>query len=117
LPFDPFTYARRATPVVTLANGVQCGGEQTIRVVVTRAVFAQIAPRINPKADVKPEAVCEDLDLLELDPTQDISSAQISSDARLVTVKDGTPLPVITTFRLLAAKLQQLGRSNPKLLG
>ena len=116
LPFDPFTYARRATPVVTLANGVQCGAEQTVRVVVTRAVFDQISPRINPKADVKPEAVCEDIDLLELDPRQEFSGAQIGSDARLVTVKDGTPLPVITAFRLLAAKLQQLGRRNPILL-
>jgi (E)-4-hydroxy-3-methylbut-2-enyl-diphosphate synthase len=34
----------------------------------------------------------------------------------LVTVKDGVALPAITAFRLLAAKLKRLGKSNPILL-
>jgi (E)-4-hydroxy-3-methylbut-2-enyl-diphosphate synthase len=116
LSFDPFTYSRRLTPAIELADGVQCGGEHTIRVVVTRATFDQVAPKITPKADVKPEAVYENLSLLELDPTQEIPLAQLASDTQLVTVKDGTPLPVITAFRLLATKLRQLDRRNPILL-
>ena len=115
-PFDPFTYTRRLTPAIELADGVQCGGEQTVRVVVTRATFDKVAPKISPKADVKPEAVYEDLNLLELDPTQEIPIEQINCDTQLVTVKDGTPLPVITAFRLLVAQLLQLGRRNPILL-
>src|SRR5262245_13330528 len=34
----------------------------------------------------------------------------------LVTVKDGVGLPAVTAFRLLAARLHQLGRRNPILL-
>ena len=37
-PFDPFAYRRRRpTPEIELTEGIKCGGEQTIRVVVTRA--------------------------------------------------------------------------------
>ena len=70
LPFDPFTYTRRRTPEIELADGVKCGGEQTVRVVVTRAAWDKVAPKLSPKADVKPEAVYEDLNVLEIDPTQ-----------------------------------------------
>src|SRR5438876_2281663 len=35
LPFDPFAFDRRETPDIELADGVKCGGEQTVRVVVT----------------------------------------------------------------------------------
>jgi hypothetical protein len=35
---------------------VKCGGEQTVRVVVTRATWDKVAPKLSPKADVKPEA-------------------------------------------------------------
>jgi (E)-4-hydroxy-3-methylbut-2-enyl-diphosphate synthase len=62
---------------------------------------------------VKPEAVYEDLNIAELDPTQDF---EINCDTQLVTVKDGVSLPAITAFRLLVAKLKRLGRSNPILL-
>jgi (E)-4-hydroxy-3-methylbut-2-enyl-diphosphate synthase len=112
-PFDPFAFERRETPEIELADGVKCGGEQTIRVVVTRATFDKVAPRIRPKDDVKPEAVYEDLNVAELDPTQDFD---INCDTQLVTVKDGVNLPAITAFRLLAAKLKRLGRNNPILL-
>jgi (E)-4-hydroxy-3-methylbut-2-enyl-diphosphate synthase len=116
LPFDPFHFERRLTPEVELADGIKCGGEQLIRVVVTQATFDKVAPKIRPKDDVKPEAVYEDLNLLELDPTQPIDIERINCDTQLVTVKDGTPLPPITAFRLLAAKLKALGRKNPILV-
>ena len=112
-PFDPFTYSRRVTPEIELADGIKCGGEQTVRVVVTQATWDKVAPKLSPKADVKPEAVYEELNLHEIDPTQDF---QINCETQLVTVKDGTPLPAITAFRLLAARLKRLGRKNPILL-
>jgi (E)-4-hydroxy-3-methylbut-2-enyl-diphosphate synthase len=115
-PFDPFHFDRRETPEIELADDVKCGGEQLIRVVVTRATWDKVAPKIRPKDDVKPEAVYEDLNILELDPTQPIGIEQINCDTQLVTVKDGTPLPPITAFRLLVAKLKGLGRRNPILL-
>src|SRR3954463_15141900 len=61
LSFDPFTFQRRQTPEIELGlDGMKCGGEQTVRVVVTRATWEKVAPKISPKADVKPEAVYED---------------------------------------------------------
>src|SRR5262249_37440758 len=111
--FDPFAFARRQTPEVELAEGLSCGGEQTVRVVVTRATWDKVAPKISPKADVKPEAVYEDLNVLEVDPAQDFD---VNCDTQLISVKDGASLPAITAFRLLAAKLKRLGRNNPILL-
>jgi (E)-4-hydroxy-3-methylbut-2-enyl-diphosphate synthase len=111
--FDPFHFEKRETPEIELADGVKCGGEQLIRVVVTRATFDKVAPKIRPKDDVQPEAVYEDLNIAEIDPTQDF---EINCETQLVTVKDGLKLPAITAFRLLAAKLKRLGRNNPILL-
>ena len=112
-PFDPFHFERRETPEIELADGVNCGGEQLIRVVVTKATWDKVAPKIRPKDDVKPEAVYEDLNVAEIDPTQDF---EINCETQLVTVKDGVTLPAITAFRLLAAKFKRLGRNNPILL-
>ena len=112
-PFDPFHFEKRATPEIELNETIKCGGEQLIRVVVTRATWDKVAPKIRPKDDVRPEAVYEDLNIFEIDPTQDL---EINCDTQLVTVKDGVKLPAITAFRLLAAKLKQLGRNNPILL-
>ncbi|HMP84019.1 MAG TPA: (E)-4-hydroxy-3-methylbut-2-enyl-diphosphate synthase, partial [Verrucomicrobiota bacterium] len=112
-PFDPFHFEKRETPEIELNEQTKCGGEQLIRVVVTRATFDKVAPKIRPKDDVKPEAVYEDLNVAEIDPTQDF---EINCDTQLVTVKDGVNLPTITAFRLLVAKLKKLGRNNPILL-
>ena len=112
-PFDPFTYTRRPTPEFELAPGMPCGGSQTVRVVVTRATWDKVAPRLSLKADVKPEAVYEDLNVHEVDPTRDF---EVNCETQFMTVKDGVPLPAITAFRLLAAKLKRLGRNNPILL-
>ncbi len=115
-PYDPFHFERRATPEIELSDTSKCGGEQTVRVVVTRATFDKVAPKIRPKDDVKPEGIYEDLNLLELDPTQDLRIEDIHCDTQLVTVKDGVNLPPITSFRLLVAQLNKLGRRNPILL-
>jgi (E)-4-hydroxy-3-methylbut-2-enyl-diphosphate synthase len=114
LPFDPFAFQRRATPEIELGlDGIRAGGEQTVRVVVTRAVWDRVAPKIRPKDDVRPEAVYEDLNVQEIDPTTEFA---VGCDSQLVTVADGVDLPTITAFRLLAARLQQAGRTNPILL-
>src|SRR5476651_869726 len=112
-PFDPFHFEKRETPEIELNENIKCGGEQLIRVVVTRATWEKVAPKIRPKDDVKPEAVYEDLNIAEIDLTQDFEN---NCETQLVTVKDGVDLPAITAFRLLAAKLKRLGRNNPILL-
>jgi (E)-4-hydroxy-3-methylbut-2-enyl-diphosphate synthase len=111
--FDPFTFTRRPTPEMELAGGLKCGGEQTVRVVVTQAVWDKLAPKISPKADVKPEAIYEEINVHEVDPRQDF---EVNCDTQLISVKDGIDLPAITSFRLLAARLKRLGRTNPILL-
>ena len=80
--------------------------------VVTRATWDKVAPKSAPD-DVRPEAVYEDLNVAELDPTGEF---EINCSTQLVTVKDGVELPAIAAFRLLAAKLKRLGRNNPILL-
>lgn len=111
--FDPFHFERRETPEIELGDTTKCGGQQLIRVVVTRATWDKVAPKIRPRDDVKPEAVYEDLNVFEIDPTREFD---INCDTQLVTVKDGVNLPAITAFRLLAAGLKRLGRRNPILL-
>ncbi len=111
--YDPFTFERRQTPEIELAGGVKCGAEQTVRVIVTQAVWDKVAPKIRPKDDVKPEGIYEDLNIFEADPTTDF---KVNCETQLVTVKDGVALPAITAFRLLAAKLKRLGLNNPILL-
>jgi len=113
LSYDPFEFERRATPEIDLTDTIRCGGEQTIRVVVTQATFDKVAPQIRPGADVQPEAIYEELNLLEVDPTADFD---VNCDTQLITVTDGLALPTIAAFRLLAARLKKLGRNNPILL-
>ncbi|MHB1308208.1 MAG: (E)-4-hydroxy-3-methylbut-2-enyl-diphosphate synthase [Limisphaerales bacterium] len=114
LSFDPFDFARRSTPEIGLGDGeVKCGGEQTVRVVVPRVVWDAVAPKIPAKSDLKPEAVYEDLNVLEVDPRADF---EVNCDTQLISVKDGIDLVPIIAFRLLAAQLKRLGRSNPMLV-
>ncbi len=116
LSWDPFSFTRRPTRESVLNDDYRCGGDQTVRVVVTRSVHDQVAPRIPAKADVRPEAVLEDLNLLEIDPRHPIDPSAIPCDTQLVTVTDSVPLPPITAFRLLAVQLHRAGRQNPILL-
>jgi (E)-4-hydroxy-3-methylbut-2-enyl-diphosphate synthase len=112
-PYDPFAFERRATPEIELNAEVACGAEQPIRVVVTRQVWDRVRPAIRPGADVRPEAVYEDLNVLEADPHTDF---QVACERQLVTVRDGIPLAPIVAFRLLAAQLAQRGWVNPILV-
>ena len=110
LSYNPFEFQRRETPEIELVEGVMCGGEQTIRVVVTQTAWDKLSSRIRPGDDVKPEAIHEELNLLEVDPRKPIS---VNCDTQLVTVKDDINLPVITAFRLLAGQLKAAGTNNP----
>ena len=107
ISFDPFSYQRRATETVE-RDGARIGGEELIRVIVRRENFDQIAHKIDKMGDYKPEIVYEDAQIEEVDPRDDLVVARLNqnSSSQLVTVKDDVDLPVITAFRLLAAKLQ-----------
>jgi (E)-4-hydroxy-3-methylbut-2-enyl-diphosphate synthase len=112
-PFDPFSYKRRPTPEVEFPAGQKCGSDHTIRVVVPRSAWERLLPKIRPRDDVKPEAIYEELNVAEIDPGSDF---KLASETRIVTVADGTDLPPVAAFRLLAARLKRLGMNNPILL-
>jgi (E)-4-hydroxy-3-methylbut-2-enyl-diphosphate synthase len=111
--YDPFEYTRRLSPEIELADGIKAGGEQTIRVVVTQSTWDKVSPKIRPRDDVRPEAVYEDLNVLEVDPRQELT---INCNTQLITVADDLPIPAVTAFRLLAAQLARQGLNNPILL-
>src|SRR6266853_1872656 len=107
LSFDPFSYRRRASETIE-RDGVRLGGEELIRVVVGQENFDKIAHKIDKMGDYKPEIVYEDAQIQEIDPRDADAIAKLnrSSEPRFVTMKDDIDLPVITAFRLLAARLQ-----------
>ena len=107
LSFDPFSYRRRASETIE-RDGVRLGGEELIRVVVGQENFDKIAHKIDKMGDYKPEIVYENAQIQEIDPRDADAIAKLnrSSEPRFVTVKDDVDLPVITAFRLLAARLQ-----------
>jgi (E)-4-hydroxy-3-methylbut-2-enyl-diphosphate synthase len=107
LPFDPFSYQRRATEKIE-RDGVKLGGDELIRVVVRRPNFEKIAHKIDRMGDYKPEIVYEDANIVAIDPRDDEAIAKLNAQqrAQFVTVTDEIDLSVIAAFRLLAAKLQ-----------
>jgi len=113
LPFDPFSYQRRATETISVAGigdpgqRIELGGDELIRVVVRQANFDKIAHKIDRMGDYKPEIVYEDANVTEIDLRDDAAIAKLNAQqsAQFVTVTDEIDLPVIAAFRLLGAKL------------
>ncbi len=107
LSFDPFSYQRRATTRVD-CKGISLGGEELVRVVVRQANYDKIAHKVDKLGDYKPEIIYEQSDIAEVDPRDDAAIAHLneSDRAQFVTIRDDVDLPVISAFRLLAAKLQ-----------
>jgi (E)-4-hydroxy-3-methylbut-2-enyl-diphosphate synthase len=106
LSFDPFSYSKRPTETIE-RDGVRIGGEELIRVVVRQTTFDKVAHKIDRLGDYKPEIVYENAQVREVDPRDDAAVAQLNAtgEPQLVTVREDVDLPVITAFRLLAAKL------------
>lgn len=107
LPYDPFHFEKRETDKIDV-NGVDLGGEELIRVAISRSNFEKIAHKVEKLGDFKPEIVAEDSGVIAVDPRKAGKIAEINNNAKpsLVTVIDGIDLPTITAFRLLAAQLE-----------
>jgi (E)-4-hydroxy-3-methylbut-2-enyl-diphosphate synthase len=107
LPYDPFHFEKRETEKIHV-NGLDLGGEELIRVAISRANFEKISHKVDKMGDFKPEIVVEDSGVVALDPRDTVKIAEINSNPqpRLVTIRDYIDLPAITAFRLLAAQLQ-----------
>ena len=107
LSFDPFSYQKRASETIE-RDGVRLGGEELIRVIVRRENFDKIAHKIDKMGDYKPEIVYENAQIQEIDPRDEDAIARLNqqSEPQFATVKDDVDLPVITAFRLLAARVK-----------
>jgi (E)-4-hydroxy-3-methylbut-2-enyl-diphosphate synthase len=106
LPYNPFEYSKRPTATIE-RDGIRLGGEETIRVVVRQENFDKVAHKIDRLGDYKPEIVYEKARVQEVDPRDDVAMSALNEnpEPQLVTVRDDMDLPVITAFRLLAARL------------
>jgi (E)-4-hydroxy-3-methylbut-2-enyl-diphosphate synthase len=106
LSFDPFRFEKRPTERIEIKT-VGAGGEELIRVAISKVNFEKVAHKIDKMGDFKPEIVVEESGVITVDPrdSNKITEINRSPDARLVTVSDHIDLPVITAFRLLAAQL------------
>ena len=107
LPYDPFQFEKRPTEKIHV-NGVDLGGEELIRVAISRDNFEKVAHKVDKMGDFKPEIVVEDSGVVMVDPRDTAKVAEINSNPQpcLVTVSDRIDLPTITAFRLLAAQIQ-----------
>jgi (E)-4-hydroxy-3-methylbut-2-enyl-diphosphate synthase len=83
------------------------GGEELMRVVVRQKTSDKVAHKIDRLGDYKPEIVFENARINEVDPRDDEEVARLNAteEPQLVTVREDVDLPVITAFRLLAAKV------------
>jgi len=103
--WDPFVYSRRATESLQRADAT-IGGEQVIQVGIRQEKYDQIAHKLDKLGDFKPDFVFEQAGIVAVDPRDDAAIAKLKAGATtVVTVADGLDLPVVTAFRLLAAKL------------
>ena len=107
ISFDPFSYQRRGSERID-CDGVSLGGEELVRVVVKEANYDKVAHKIDKLGDYKPEIIYEHANIAEVDPRDEAAIVKVNASgrARLVTIKDGIDLPVISAFRLLAAKVE-----------
>ena len=107
-PFDPFSYRRRASARL-MPGGVATGAGEVPRVVVRQATLDKIAHKLDRMGDFQPEIVYEQADIREVDPRDAAEVAALNAEPghRLVTVRDGVDLPVVTAFRLLAARVDE----------
>ncbi len=104
--WDPFSYARRPVERMEI-GGFGVGGEETVRVAMSRAGWEKLAHKLDQMGDYQPEIVFEESGAVELDPRDDAAVDRVlrSGEPRLVTVADGLPLPPVAAFRLLAARI------------
>lgn len=101
--FDPFFYSKRKADVITI-RGVTLGWNEPVRVVLPQAAYNAARPDILK--EMMPELAYEELHALEIDPRHLEETAPLAeAPATIVTVRDGTDMPLPQAFRLLAARI------------
>lgn len=121
---DPFSYTRRTSQAIRL-GGTELGGEQPVRVCVTKSVADRLYAMGKPFGDTPPELIYEQSSVQEVDPLT--FDPQTIDENRLVAVKNfpspapagegqGEGLRPIAAYRILAARLDAAGNHAPILL-
>lgn len=110
LPFDPFSYRRRATDLLTI-QGIPVGATEVPRVVVRLATFDKLSHKLSKLGDFQPEIIYEGegANIVEVDPrdAQALDKINQSPATCLITVKDNLDIAVVSAYRLLASRLQE----------
>ncbi len=106
LTYDPFSYERRSSSVLTIM-GHELGGGKTVRVFTTQERWNALAHKISGMGDFKPEIILEKSDVLEIDPRDKAAISRINAEKKpqMITVADGLDLEVIHAFRQLAFRV------------
>ena len=104
--YDPFSYQRRASSVLTILSH-ELGGDRTVRVFTTQERWNALAHKISGMGDFKPEIIFEKSGAVEIDPRDAAAVAFLNSspETKLITVADGLDLEVIHAFRELAFRV------------
>lgn len=112
--WDPFNYKRRPSEKIEV-QGVDLGGDGTIRVFTSQEKWDAVAHKLDKMGDFQPEIVVEQSGVDAIDPRDQEAVAKLNAlpEPRMVTVSDGLDLPVIAAFRLLASRV---GARHPILL-
>ena len=108
ISWNPFSYERRRTGVVTCGE-VAVGKTELMRVFTSREKFEAVKHKLAGLGDFQPEVVLEDTDVIEVDPRNDeeVAAANALPERQVVTVRDGVEMEVIPAFRLLASRIQK----------
>ena len=106
-PFDPFSYARRASSVLQVGE-YQIGGTEIVRVAVAQVAYDKVAHKIAGLGDYKPELIIENCGLVEIDPCDAAAVDRVNASPvpLFVTIPDSCDLPVIGAYRLLASLIE-----------
>lgn len=112
--WDPFNYKRRPSEKIEV-QGVDLGGDGTIRVFTSQEKWDAVAHKLDKMGDFQPEIVVEQSGVDAIDPRDQEAVAKLNAlpEPQMVTVSDGLDLPVIAAFRLLASRV---GARHPILL-
>jgi len=107
VPWNPFEYERRKSAVIEI-QGHRLGGDETVRVFTTQKKWDAVAHKIDSLGDFRPEIILEKSGVIAVDPRNETAIEELNAltDPIPITVEDGLiDLPVISAFRLLAAKI------------
>ena len=105
-PFDPFTYQRRLSEIIEV-QGMNLGGKETVRVLTSEQKFNAVSHKLSEMGEFQPEIILETSGLLAIDPRDDVQVNEINdlSDVTPVTLPDELDIPLVSGFRLLAARV------------